>query len=1747
MNDYTYGNYAPWYLYKKIIKTIRIEEGVTTIGNYAFRSLGKLTTVYIPSTITSIGDYAFLDAADGVIIIYNGTQAEWNAIAKGAGWDSGLDEYTIKFVDVSEHTPSEWIVDSAATCEEDGIRHIECTECGRHLFSEFIPALGHNYGEWAIDIIPTVDSEGTIVRICANDHAHVETYNLPVLSNENYVYELATAPTCELPGLEQYTFEYDGYTFVISREVDALGHYVAVGGKETVDSVNTSNSGFVNSNGEYSSTNKSHNSTSQFTMTVLYNCTIVIEYKVSSESGWDKLIIEKNGSTLDTISGSVSWRTKTITLSAGDVLRIKYTKDGSVSNGDDTGYFKIVSGTQVEIDTTVIVPADGVEATCTHAVVCNSCGETIKEALGHTLTDWIVDTEATAEVPGAKHKECNTCGETIETSIIPTSEHNYTSVVTDPTCTNQGYTTHTCEHCGDVYVDNYVPAYDHEFEISESQDATCTENGYIAYVCTHNNTHTYTETIEASGHDYNWSVSIAPTASATGSLVGVCSHNENHTNTFVLPVLDEINYSYAIIAEPTCLVNGIGRYTAEFCGITVSFDISIAAHGHSYGDWVVLINPTETTNGLLSRVCQNNIEHAEIYVLPAFNVIDYTYSVITNPVCETDGLGRYTKMLGEQVFSFDCPIAKLGHDYIHHNAEDATCTEIGWNEHETCSRCDYSTYEEIAALGHNYGEWIEAVAETCTTDGYVDHYNCSRCNQNFDVDYNELETIVVPAHGHLVETGGKETVDSITSSTNGTNNGFVYSNGIWTSTNQNKDGTTDTFTITVLYDCTLVIEYKVASEQNYDKLIILKNGSTLDTISGSVSWKSVSINVLAGDTVVIKYSKDGSVSNNGDTAYFKIVSGNQVEIDSTVLAPAEDFDATCTNPVTCDICGVIVKNTIPHNPGEWIIDVEATYEQDGSKHKECTECGITVETSIIPMLTHSYTSIVTAPTCTEQGFTTHTCSECGDVYVDDYIPAPGHSYGEWAQTTAPGCETKGEERRDCVNCDHYETKEIAALGHNYGEWIAEVPATCEGEGTLGHYHCVTCGKNFDAEKNELTTIVIPALGHTESDWIVDEEATCTEDGSKHKECTVCEKVLATETIEKLGHDKVQHPAQAETCTEHGWNAYETCKRDGCDYTTYDEIPAKGHTYGEWTQTVAPGCETKGEERRDCVDCDHYETKEVDALGHDKEQHSAKAPTCTEIGWNAYETCKRDGCDYTTYEEIPAPGHSYGEWAQTTAPGCETKGEERRDCVNCDHYETKEIAALGHNYGEWIAEVPATCEGEGTLGHYHCVTCGKNFDAEKNELTTIVIPALGHTESDWIVDEEATCTEDGSKHKECTVCEKVLATETIEKLGHDKVQHPAQAETCTEHGWNAYETCKRDGCDYTTYDEIPAKGHTYGEWTQTVAPGCETKGEERRDCEDCDHYETREVVALGHNKVQHTAKDATCTEIGWSAYETCTRCDYTTYVEIPANGHSYGDWVETTAPTCTAKGEERRDCEDCDHYETREVAALGHNKVQHEAKAPTCTAIGWNAYETCTRCDYTTYVEIPANGHSYGDWTETTAPTCTAKGEERRDCEDCDHYETREVAALGHTYGTWIDEVPATCECEGTLGHYHCSACGKDFDTNKNVLNSLVIPATGHIYGNWTQTVAPTCTAKGEERRDCEDCDHYEMRELAILEHNDTNNDNQCDICEKVLSTNTNNDDNENTSTTVIIIISSVGGIGVIGGALWFFLKKRKIW
>ena len=562
-------------------------------------------------------------------------------------------------------------------------------------------------------------------------------------------------------------------------------------------------------------------------------------------------------------------------------------------------------------------------------------------------------------------------------------------------------------------------------------------------------------------------------------------------------------------------------------------------------------------------------------------------------------------------------------------------------------------------------------------------------------------------------------------------------------------------------------------------------------------------------------------------------------------------------------------------------------------------------------------------------------------------------------------------QRRCARCGSMETREILGYekydSNSHRVYVTECP-NCHNDGNVSYLQvhtggtqgptctegkiCEDCGAEYDIPGHKWITPANSSLGNGTHRIIclrcgLNGTASCS---GGYATCTSPGVCAACGGSYYGGHDLVQHAAKAPTCTEIGWDAYDTCSRFGCNYTTRKELPALKHDLKQHA-AKAPTCTEIGWDAYEaCSRCDYTTRKELPALNHNLVQHAAKAPTCTEIGWDAYEACSR--CDYTTYVELPAQ-HDLEQHA-AKAPTCTEPGWNAYDtCKNCDYNTYQVLPALKHYLVYYKAKDP-TCTEPGWDAYETCSRCDYTTYVER--------PALNHDLRQRVI-KAPTCTQMGWAYETCSRCD-YSATPLLPALNHDLVQHEAQAPTCTKPGWDAYETCSR--CDHTTYAELPA---------------------------------------LNHDFVQHAAKAPTCTEKGWNAYETCSRCDYTTYAEQPALNHALVNH-NAKAPTCTEIGwNAYKTCSRCDYTTYAELPALNHDLVNHDAQAPTCTEIGWNAYKTCSRCDYTTYAELPALNHDYQ--AVTVEPTCETDGYTVFTCSRCkDSYTADPTDKLGHQFGAW---------------------------------------------------------------------------------------------------------------------------------------------
>ena len=230
---------------------------------------------------------------------------------------------------------------------------------------------------------------------------------------------------------------------------------------------------------------------------------------------------------------------------------------------------------------------------------------------------------------------------------------------------------------------------------------------------------------------------------------------------------------------------------------------------------------------------------------------------------------------------------------------------------------------------------------------------------------------------------------------------------------------------------------------------------------------------------------------------------------TTVVAP------TCTtNGYTlhkCFVCGTSYKDSTTkatgHSYGNSVVTKQPTCTSEGTKTKTCTKCNATV-TETIAKTSHKYANTVVAPTCTTDGYTLHKCSVCGTSYKDNTTKATGHRYGNSVVTKQPTCTAEGTAIKTCTKCNATVTEKLPAKGHT-AVTDKGYPATCTTAGKTDGSHCSVCNTVIKVQT------VINATGHKSSGWITDKAASIGVKGSKHKECTVCKKVLETAEIPAL--------------------------------------------------------------------------------------------------------------------------------------------------------------------------------------------------------------------------------------------------------------------------------------------------------------------------------------------------------------------------------------------------------------------------------------------------------------------------------------------------------------------------------------------------------------------------------------------------------------------------------------------------------
>ena len=959
-------------------------------------------------------------------------------------------------------------------------------------------------------------------------------------------------------------------------------------------------------------------------------------------------------------------------------------------------------------------------------------------------------------------------------------------------------------------------------------------------------------------------------------------------------------------------------------------------------------------------------------------------------------------------------------------------------------------------------------------------------------------------------------------------------------------------------------------------------------------------------------------------------------------------DATCTAPKTCSVCKITEGSALGHK-------YETAWSKDADKHwHKCSVCGDKTNEE-----THSWDkgTVTIQPGCTTAGTKTFGCI-CGATKTEN-IDAAGHTAGAALRKNevAATCTTDGsyDEVIYCTVCKaeiSRESKSTPATGHSFGAWTVVKEATCTAEGHETRV-CSVCSAKEDKDIGKLShtksgwikdennhwkictvcnAVIEDKTAHTFSNWVIDENATEATEGSRHRECIICGRVNR-EIIPALGHthsfdrEVTEHEylKSEATCTTAAVY-YKSCKCGEKGTETFTRGDALGHNFTviqhdesqHWKQCSR--CGTTSERNSHfggvatCTEqpvCSECGQKYGIALGHDYVHHDAKAATCTEKGWETYDTCSR--CDYTTYKETPAAGHTAGAAVRENevAAICTSAGsyDEVIYCTVCKaeiSRESKSTPATGHSFGAWTVVKEATCTAEGCEERV-CIVCSAKEDKDIGKLShtksgwikdennhwkkcTVCDVIVGakeeHVFGDWITDTPATENTAGSRHQECSLC-KYKNTEIIPVLSHthkyDKEatdeKYLKSAATCTVPAVY-YKSCKcgEKGTETFEYGTVNPDNHTGGTEIRnaseanhvlqtkgytgdTYCRGCNTKLSSGTEILPGDHI-PESVWKMNENNHWKECSVLGCDIIientsGAHVYDgdgdaDCNICGYTRTI-IPIHKHSL-EKVSAVAATCTSTGNtEHYKCEDCDKLfsdpaGTKEITAesvivgmLPHSPKELPAIEATCENTGLSAGSKCENCD-TIIIEqtvTAAKGHDFvsGIWRYDTA-------QHWKKCSRCDVTDTKEnhvydneqdnicnVCGYNHDIipvhihnwaAEWLhdtayhwheclssdcdvtenilkagyaahieaaavreNETAATCTTDGSYDEVvYCTDCHAEISRTKNITKAL-----DHEWGNWVVTKPATSSEDGEEQRICiRDSSHVETKIIPALTH-----------------------------------------------------------
>lgn len=468
-------------------------------------------------------------------------------------------------------------------------------------------------------------------------------------------------------------------------------------------------------------------------------------------------------------------------------------------------------------------------------------------------------------------------------------------------------------------------------------------------------------------------------------------------------------------------------------------------------------------------------------------------------------------------------VAHEAHNYLPEETfKEPTCTEKG-HTRNLCKDCGFNKGgKELAPLGHNYGDptwkW-NATSGSATATFTCIRKGCTHMETVTAIVTTETEPANCTTEGKITYMA-TAVLDEIT------------------------------------YTAEKVVTIPVNGDHDYDE----------DGICTRCGHANPTDHKHDYDMEKGRVDVEVTCTTQGVTSYLCKYCNATLEV--VALPLGHEYTSEVTTPATCIAegvqtytcqragCEASYTEDLPLVPHTLTVHTkkEPTCTENGMEaHSTCSVCNgfftgagtsleETAEDDLVILATnHTYVAVVTAPTCTEDGYTTHTCTKCGDSYTDNQTNAVGHAYGAWTITAAPTMSAPGEARRICTNDEsHVETVELPQL---------PAPGTPDSVWTLDAERstaptCTESGENVYVSVYGEASVNVPALDHSFP-------AAWTYDGSNH------------------------------------WHACTRCGAAG---------GAAAHAYDGGVVTLAPTAYTAGVRTYTCTACGRYYTEAILATG-----------------------------------------------------------------------------------------------------------------------------------------------------------------------------------------------------------------------------------------------------------------------------------------------------------------------------------------------------------------------------------------------------------------------------------------------------------------------------------------------------------------------------------------------------------------------